>query len=103
MYKVVLNSVQFFNVIYNSPTCFSYKVLHVNAGVDVDDVVHHIEKNLLGGVLGEDGGLGDIKLRSHGWKVVRLNTSISKGSPCCPPVRNHVQELIVFLLFIEIV
>ena len=28
MDKAVLNSVQFFDVIYNSPTCFSYKVLY---------------------------------------------------------------------------
>ena len=28
MYKAVLSSVQFFNVIYNSPTWFSYKVLY---------------------------------------------------------------------------
>jgi hypothetical protein len=28
MYKAILHSVQFFNVIYNSPTCFSYKVLY---------------------------------------------------------------------------
>ena len=28
MYQAVLNSLQFFNVIYSSPTCFSYKVLN---------------------------------------------------------------------------
>ena len=30
MYKAVLNSVQCFNVIYNSPTCFSYKITYKN-------------------------------------------------------------------------
>ena len=28
MYKSILNNVQFFNVIYNIPTCFNYKVLY---------------------------------------------------------------------------
>jgi hypothetical protein len=28
MYKAVLNNVQFFDVVYNSPTCYSYKVLY---------------------------------------------------------------------------
>ena len=28
MYKVVLNSVQFFKVIYNTSTCLNYKVLY---------------------------------------------------------------------------
>ena len=30
MYKAVLNSVQFLDVINNRPTCFSYKVLYKN-------------------------------------------------------------------------
>jgi hypothetical protein len=28
MYKAVLNNVQFFDIIYDSPTCFSYSVLY---------------------------------------------------------------------------
>ena len=91
MYKAVLNSVQFFNVIYNSPTWFSYKVLYKSIstkshtdtnetfrtergennvptevsqrGGTCDDVLRHIKGRLSGDTLGEDGGLGDVKLQ----------------------------------------
>ena len=81
MYKAVLNSVQFLDVIYNSPTCFSYKVLckristnrHTNTNEtfrterskgDIaaklsqcrdgsNYAVRHIEHSLLGGALGD--------------------------------------------------
>ena len=33
-------------------------------GAGVDDVVRHIENSLLGDALGEDRGLGDVKLQA---------------------------------------
>ena len=90
MYKTILNSVSFLYVIYNSPTCFSYKVPYESVstnrhtdtnetirteGPDSDiptdvkqrggsqnDVLRHIKGSLLGDALGEDGGLVDVKL-----------------------------------------
>ena len=92
MYKAVLNSVQFFDVIYNSPTCFSYKVLYksisTNRHTDTNetfrtergennvpgkvsqrggclyDILRHTKGGLLGDALGEDGGLVHIKLQA---------------------------------------
>jgi len=92
MNKAVLNSVYFFHVIYNSPTCFSYKVLYksisTNRHTDTNetfnterdennvpaevsqrggclyDVLRRIKGSLLGDALGEDGGLGDVKLQA---------------------------------------
>jgi hypothetical protein len=86
MYKAVLYCIQFVVIIYNSLTCFSYKVLyksistnrHTNTNstfrterskgdiavklsqcrAGSNDAVRHIEHSLLGGALGEDGGLG---------------------------------------------
>jgi hypothetical protein len=79
MYKAILHSVQFFNVIYNRPTCFSYKVLYkristnetfrtergennvpaevIQRGGCLYDVLCCIKGSLLGDAL-EDGGLG---------------------------------------------
>jgi hypothetical protein len=79
MYKAVLNSVQFLDVINNRPTCFSYKVLYKsissNSHTDTNetfrtawdsscDVLRRIKGSLLGDALGEDGGLGDVKLQA---------------------------------------
>jgi hypothetical protein len=92
MYKAVLNSVQFLYVIYNSPTCFSYKVLyksistnrHTNTnetlrtegskkqvpaevsqrGGCLYDVLRHIKGSLGSDALGEDGGLRDVELQA---------------------------------------
>jgi hypothetical protein len=92
MYKAVLSSVQFFNVIYNSPTWFSYKVLyksistngHTNTnetfrtegseknvpaevsqrGDCLYDVLRHIIGSLGSDALGEDGGLRDVELQA---------------------------------------
>jgi hypothetical protein len=86
MNKSVFNGVYFFNVILNNPTCFSNKVLYKSVPIGTpiptkpsgqkktrdtspnipqflsvgDDDVRHIEHNMLGDDLGEDGGLGDI-------------------------------------------
>ncbi len=92
MYKSVLNSVQFVDVIYDRATCFSYYVLYKsistnrhtdtnetfrtergeeNVSAEVSqrggslyDLLRHIEGSLVGDALGEDGGLGDVKLQA---------------------------------------
>jgi hypothetical protein len=90
--KAILDNVQFLYVIYDRPTCFSYEVTHksictyrhtdTNAtfraersegdirikgsqnGAVVDDAVRDIERSLLRDALGEDGGLGDVEVKS---------------------------------------
>ncbi len=88
--EVVLTIIYLLCVIYDSPTCFNYKVpyksictnRHTGTNetfrserskddittylsqwrVDNNEVVCYIKHNLLGDALGEDGSLGDIKL-----------------------------------------
>ena len=88
--KAILNHIEFLYIIYNHPTCFSYKVAykHINMHTDtnetfrtergenniptevsqcgavVDDVVWSIKNRLLGDSLGKDGGLCDVKLQA---------------------------------------
>ena len=78
--------------IYNSPTCFSYKVPYESVstnrytntnetfrtegpesnipaevsqrGSSPEDVLRHVKGSLLGDALGEDGGLVDVKLQA---------------------------------------
>jgi hypothetical protein len=92
MNKSFLNSVHFFDVLYNSPTCFSYKVLYksisINRHTDTNeilkterdeenvpaemsqrggslyDVLRHIKGSLGSDALGEDGGLGDVEFQT---------------------------------------
>jgi hypothetical protein len=93
MFKVVLNRVQVLYVIYDSPTCFRYKVLyksisthrHTNAnetfrterseenvvtevsqdGGSLDDGLCHIKSRLDRDSLREDGGLRDVELQAR--------------------------------------
>ena len=92
MYKAVLYSIQFVDIIYNSLTWFSYKVpyksISTNRHTDTNetvrtergeenvpaemsqrggslyDVLRHIKGSLGSDALGEDGGLGDVKLQA---------------------------------------
>jgi len=91
MYNVILNFIYILYVIHDSPTCFSYKVpcksICTNRHTDTNETfraerskgditaklsqcragsneaVRHIKHSLLGGALGEDGGLGNIKIQ----------------------------------------
>jgi hypothetical protein len=88
--KAILDSVQFLYVINDRPTCFSYKVTHKSVCTNrhtnetfraersegdirikgsqsravVDDAVRDIERSLMRNALGEDGGLGDVEVKS---------------------------------------
>ena len=109
-YKVIVDkairkdSVQFLYVIYDRPTCFSYKVTDksvcTNRHTDtyetlraqrsegdirmkesqsravVDDAVRGIQRSLLCNAVVEDGGLGDVEVKST------LRTCFSSAKTC---------------------
>ena len=88
--KTILNCIYFFNIFYDVPTCCSHKTPYKDIGAyghayanetfrtegkqgyvttklsqcraDSNEATRHIKHSLLGGVLRENGGLGDIKL-----------------------------------------
>jgi hypothetical protein len=65
MYKVVLNSVQFVDVIYTNETFRTEgREENVLLRCSLYDVLCHIKDNLGSNTLGEDGGLGDVELQT---------------------------------------